>query len=100
MLTAPRVVLRARAEAACQPTSPKTPVEALLEDLHITAAIARRAHGRLRDGALGTADEAERRRVRHACGDAIEAVQTVRGRCDKELGHAGSIDTDSHPPTP
>jgi hypothetical protein len=72
----------------------------LLDDLHTTTAIARRAHGRLRDGALKTADEAERRRVRHACGDAIEAVETVRGRCDKELGHAGSIDADGHPPAP
>jgi len=100
VLTAPRVVLRARAEASRQPTPPKTPVEALLEDLHITTAIARRAHGRLRDGALKAADEGERRRVRHACGDVLEAVETVRGRCDKELGSAGSKDADDHPSTP
>jgi ParB family chromosome partitioning protein len=49
VLTAPRIVLlRARAEAACQPTPPKIPLEALLDDLH--TAIARCAHGRLRDG--------------------------------------------------
>ena len=100
VLTAPRVVLRARAEAACQPAPPKTPIEALLDDLHTTTAIARRAHGRLRDGVLTTADPDERRRVRHACGDVFEAVETVRGRCDKELGHAGSIDPDGHPPAP
>jgi ParB family chromosome partitioning protein len=71
VLTAPRVVLRARDEAARLPAPPKTPLEALLDDLHAATSIARRAHGRMRDGALIAADEAERRRVRHACGDAI-----------------------------
>lgn len=100
LLTAPRVVLRARDEAARRPAPPKTPVEALLDDLHITTSIARRAHGRMRDGALATADEAERRRVRHACGDATEAIETVRGRCEKEIGHAGSEDPQRHPAPP
>lgn len=97
VLTAPRVVLRAQAEAARQPAPPKTPLEALLEDLHITTAIARRAHNRLRDGALMAADAGGRRRVRHACGDALEAVETVRGRCDKELGDVGSDDAGDDP---
>ncbi len=100
VLTAPRVVLRARDEAARMPPAPKTAVEALLEDLHITTGIARRAHRRMRDGALATADEAERRRVRHACGDAAEAIETLRGRCEKEIGHAGSEDPQRHPAAP
>ena len=100
VFTAPRVVLRAQDEAARLPAVAKKPIEVLLEDLHITTAIARRAHGRMRDGVLATADEGERRRVRHACNDALEAIETARGRCDKEIGHARSDDPDQHPSTP
>lgn len=100
VLTAPRVVLRARDEAARLPTPPKTPLEALLDDLHAATSIARRAHGRMRDGALIAADEAERRRVRHACGDAAEAIETVRGRCHKEIGNARPEDPERHPAAP
>lgn len=100
VLTAPRVVLRARDEAARLPTPPKTPLEALLDDLHAATSIARRAHGRMRDGALIAADEAERRRVRHACGDASEAIETVRGRCHKEIGNARPEDPERHPAAP
>ena len=96
VFSAPRVVLRACDEASRRPAATKTPIETLIEDLHITTAIARRAHGRIRDGALAVADTGERQRVRHAVGDAMEAIETVQGRCDKEIGHAGSDDTDGH----
>lgn len=99
VLSAPRVVLRAREEASRMPAVPKSPVEALLEDLHITTSVARRAHGRVRDGALGTALDDERRRICHACSDAMEAIETVRNRCEREIGNARPEDPRDDPAT-
>src|SRR6266540_125647 len=96
VLSAPLVVLRAREEAGRNAPVNKTPIEALLDELHIATAVARRAHVRVRDGVLVGADSGERQRIRHACSDAMEAIETVRRRCDKEIKDARSEYTDHH----
>ncbi len=99
VVSAPIVVLRARDEAARNAPATKTPIEVLLDDLGIAAAVARRAHGRLCHGVLAGTDPSELQRLRHACGDAFEAIETVKRRVDKEVPDARSEHPDSHSPT-
>jgi len=100
VLSAPLVALRARDEAARDKADTKTPIEVLLDDLSIATAVARRAHGRLRSGALTGTDGGEQQRVRHACSDAFEAIETVKRRIDKEMTRARSEHADSHTAAP
>lgn len=84
----PSLVLRAR--AADGDAQGATPAEQLLEDLRITAAIARRASGRLRKGALDGASERERDLVRGARIDVCAEVKVLAERIEKEQApHAG-----------
>lgn len=82
----PLVVLRAR---ACESRDGRTPVEDLLNDLGVVAAVASRARGRLARGATDGASEDERERVRRACGEAYAGCCDLKRRCDRELGDAG-----------
>lgn len=94
VVSAPLVALRAREEAARNKSVTKTPIEVLLDDLGIVTGIARRAHGRLRSGALAGTDGGEQQRLRHACSDAFEAIETVKRRIEKEMTHARSEHSD------
>ena len=96
VLSMPGVVLRARAEAARNAPINKRPIELLIDDLGIATAVARRAHRRLREGVLAGVDESERQRVVHACNDAMEAAETTKRCCDKEVSDAGSKYTDGN----
>ena len=80
----PVLVLRARAESAREDKSNATPAEHLLEDLRASAAIARRASGRVRKGALDGASERERDLVRGARIDLRAEVTTLEQRLEKE----------------
>lgn len=95
VVSTPMVVLRAREEAKRKPSAEKAPIEQLLDDLHIVAAVARRAHGRVRQGVLAGTDPSEWQRVRNACSDAAAMVESVRRRCDKEVSDARPEHTDN-----
>ncbi len=99
VLSAPMVALRARDEAARSATLGKTAVDALVGDLAIVTAVARRVYGRVCDGVLATAEASEQQRIRHACSGASEAIETLRRRCDKEMSDARSEHADSHSQT-
>lgn len=100
VVSAPMVALRAREEALRSAPAGKTPLETLMSDLAIVAAVARRAHGRVCDGVLATTEPAERQRVRHACSGALEAIETLRRRCEKETIDDRSEHTDRDPAAP
>ena len=78
----PGLVLRARAEAGREDDVRKTPVEHLLDDLRVVAAVAPRARGRVRRGALDDATDAERAEVIRACSEALSEVEQLDSRCE------------------
>ena len=94
LLRAPMMVLEARAEVSAQG---EAPVDKLLDDLHIVAAVARRAHSRLVSGAIDGAGDDARENVRLACSNAHGEVERLRRRCQRELGHDRPDDPIGHP---
>ncbi|HJL16606.1 MAG TPA: ParB N-terminal domain-containing protein [Sandaracinaceae bacterium LLY-WYZ-13_1] len=88
VVESPHLVLKARAEADREGDARKTPVAHLLDDLRILGAVARRASGRLRRGALDDAHDEERERVRVACTEASSELTTLGTRCEQELARA------------
>lgn len=90
LLSDPALVLRAHAEGAVEE---ETPLEQLLDDLRVVGAVARRASGRLRRGALDGASAAERGRVHQVHGEAITEIDALRRRFEKEANDARSHDT-------
>jgi ParB-like chromosome segregation protein Spo0J len=100
----PALVLKARAELGGA-GGKLTTAEELLHDLRIVSSVARRAEKRLADGALDGASPPERSRAREQSHEAhFETARLVR-RCDRETtgpekqeNHAGSDDTNDHPP--
>lgn len=94
----PALVLRA-SDAAQQDGPGATPIEHLLEDFRIVSSVARRARTRLGRGALDGALSEERQQVREGLGEAHDAVERLKQRCDRELVHGmekadvGSDDT-------
>lgn len=95
VVTKPVMVLRACA-ATREGTPAATPVEHLVDDLRIVAAVAHRARGRLTRGAADGASAGERNDVRRGCREAAEATERLEKQCERELGKgekdAGSID--------
>jgi hypothetical protein len=82
--------LRARLEATSTDGEPdKTPVEHLLADLSIVAAVARRAQHRMRRGALDGATVEQRQRAMAACVEARAEIEVLGRRCEKETVDAG-----------
>lgn len=88
VIESPQLVLKARAELSREGDATKTPVAHLLDDLRVLAAVARRAAGRLRRGALDDAHDQERERVRIACSEARAELTTLGTRCEQELDRA------------
>jgi ParB/RepB/Spo0J family partition protein len=84
----PLLVLRAREEARREGDANRTPVEHLIEDLRIVTSVARRAHTRVRRGALDDANDKERARVHGACAEARAELETLGRRADEEVDHA------------
>jgi hypothetical protein len=97
LLRSPMVVLNARAEIAADDGA--TPVEKLLDDLRVVAAIVRRAHTRLVRGAVDGAGDETREAVRQACGTAHGEIERFKRRCDREITHVGSDNAVGDPPT-
>ena len=94
----PALVLKARAELG-RAGGELTAAEELMRDLRIVTAVARRGVGRLKQGALDGAGDAERARAREQCHEAhFETGRLLEG-CKQETNHAGSDDTNGHPPT-
>jgi ParB-like chromosome segregation protein Spo0J len=96
LMRSPLVVLEARVEVTA---AAEVPVDKLLDDLHIVAAVARRAHSRLVGGVMDGAVEDTRERVRLACGDAHGAVERLGRRCQRELGDDRPNDPIGHSAT-
>lgn len=88
VVNAPAVVLRAQEEAGRQALADATPLERLLSEVRIVAAVARRACGRLRRGALDASTDPERARVRAACTEACAEVESLWRYCQREAGDA------------
>lgn len=95
LLRDPMLVLEARAEIAAEGT---TPCEQLLDDLHIVAAVARRAHKRLVRGVADGADLSTRELVRLACSNAHDEVERLKRRCVREVGDVGPGNAHGDPP--
>jgi ParB family transcriptional regulator, chromosome partitioning protein len=104
----PQVVLRARAASTITErgygASGATPVEHVVEDLRIVAAVAHRARGRLVRGAVDGATPEERDRVQQGVGEAGDAVRRLEAACRRELraekSDVGSSDASNDPATP
>jgi ParB-like chromosome segregation protein Spo0J len=92
----PVVVLRARAESE-QGSSTTAPIEQVLEDLRIIAAVAQRAWNRLGRGAVDGANSDERGGLRHGLEEAGAAVRRLEKQGKRELSEeksdAGSRDS-------
>jgi len=80
----PALVLRA-SDATSAEGPGATPIEHLLEDFRIVSSVARRAGTRLGRGALDGALLEERQHVREGLGEAHDAVERLKRRCDREL---------------
>ena len=101
VLSDPGLVLRldeeAQRPAGDLPTAPG-PVLALLSDLHVIGAVARRARQRLRDGLAVV--PADRDRVWRACGRARDDVDQLSQHCREVCTDARSRDAHGDPGTP
>jgi len=94
----PGLVLKARAELG-RAGGELSAVEQLLQDLRITASVARRARRRLGEGALDGAREAERARALEQGREAHFELERLLARLKQEAtetSHAGSDDKNSH----
>lgn len=80
----PMLVLRARREQA-RDTAPGGPLEQVLDDVRIVAAVAHRARGRLGRGATDGASAEERGRLRRGLGEASDAMQRLERQAQREL---------------
>jgi len=89
VVTQPLLALAARAAAAEQRAADTRPIELLREDLRIVGAVARRARGRIKKGAVDGADGDERAEIVRAAADAAAEVESLKRCCDKEVAHAG-----------
>jgi ParB-like chromosome segregation protein Spo0J len=85
----PAVILRAAEEARRAVVADRSPVERVLDDLRIVAAVARRVCTRLSRGALDGASANERERVHVACVEALGAADDLRRRHQREVSDAG-----------
>ena len=100
----PGLVLKARAELGCVGDA-LTAAEELLRDLRIVTSVARRALRRLTDGALDGTSAPERARAREQSHEAYFELGRLVKRFVRETtesreqeNHAGSDDTNDHPP--
>jgi ParB/RepB/Spo0J family partition protein len=87
VVSKPQVVLRARAASTegARAATGVTPVETMVEDLRIVAAVAHRARGRLVRGAADGATPEERGRVHQGVGEAGDAIRRLEAACKREL---------------
>jgi ParB/RepB/Spo0J family partition protein len=96
LLESPALFLRARDEAA-QPEPQRSAAQLVLSDLCLLGDVARRAHRRLREGALSRAVAPEREEVRLAYHQAKSDLERLITHCDKELDHARPEHPDRDP---
>jgi ParB family chromosome partitioning protein len=94
----PALVLKARAELG-RVGGELTAAEELLRDLRIVTSVARRGVGRLRQGALDGAADAERVRAREQCREAHFETGRLLKSCNQETSDAGSNDTNGDSPS-
>jgi ParB/RepB/Spo0J family partition protein len=96
VLESPSLFLRAQDEAArAQP--PRSAAQLVASDLALLGDVARRAHRRLREGALARLVAPEREEVRLACQQARADLERLFTRCDKELHDARPEHPDRDP---
>ena len=94
MVQSPLLFLKAREQAR---DPPQDEARALMDNLDILAAVARRACRRLRQGVFGTLLPPERQEVSQLFASAHGEMERLRQRLNEEEQNAGSIPTPSHP---
>jgi hypothetical protein len=93
VLTAPLLFLKARQAVGAVPEDEG---RALMDDLDMLAAVARRARRRLRHGAFRRLLPPEHEEVRRLCATAHEEMGRLADRLREEKDHAGTSGPASH----
>ena len=88
LLEAPLLFLKAFQESLASPPQPSFE-ESLRTDIEALGSVARRAHRRLRQGALQNLLEREREELARSLRQSLEETRCMAERFEQEMGHAG-----------
>ena len=89
LLEAPLLFLKAFQESLASPPPSASPEENLRTDIEVLGSVARRAHRRLRQGALQNLLEREREELARSLRQSLEETRCMTERFEQEMGHAG-----------
>jgi len=89
LLEAPVLFLKAFKESLTSPPPSSSPEENLRTDIEMLGSVARRAHRRLRQGALQNLLEREREELARSLRQSLEETHCMAERFEQEMGHAG-----------
>ena len=89
LLEAPLLFLKSFKESLASPPSSSAPEENLRADIEVLGSVARRAHRRLRQGALQNLLEREREELARSLRQSLEETRCMGERFEQELGHVG-----------
>ena len=96
LLEAPVLFLKAFQESLASPP-PASPEENLRTDIEVLGSVARRAHRRLRQGALQNLLEREREELARSLRQSLEETRSMAERFEQEMGHAGPEHANGNP---
>jgi ParB family transcriptional regulator, chromosome partitioning protein len=89
LLEAPLLFLKTFKESLTSSPPSSRPTENLWTDIEVLGSVARRAHRRLRQGALQNLLEKEREELARSLRQSLEETRCMAERFEQELGHAG-----------
>lgn len=89
LLEAPLLFLKSFKESLASPPPSSAPEENLRTDIEVLGSVARRAHRRLRQGALQNLLEREREELARSLRQSLEETRCMAERFEQEIGHAG-----------
>jgi ParB/RepB/Spo0J family partition protein len=96
LLEAPVLFLKAFKESLVSPPQPSFE-ESLRTDIEVLGSVARRAHRRLRQGALQNLLEREREELARSLRQSLEETRSMAERFEQEMGHAGPEHANGNP---